>query len=74
MPDAMDAIQENALNATAQAVEAHARRPRAQGLDLCERMECGQAIGPERRELGARLCLECQRAQESRFPWQGGKR
>lgn len=65
MPDAMDRVQQHAQDLTADALDAHARRPRPLGLAFCEDEACGEPVTPERQALGARLCLDCQRAAEA---------
>lgn len=71
MPDAMDAAQQLAMDAVSAALDARARTPQAQGLDECERVDCSLAIAPARKALGARLCLECKRAEERTQGGQG---
>ena len=64
MPDQMDHAQDfNDLH-TADALQAHARRPRSAGRTHCANLDCGDAIAPERQALGAQLCLPCQKAEE----------
>ena len=66
MPDAMDRLQQEALDHASDAVAAHADRPRSLGLSHCEREECGEAIAANRTAMGARLCIECQKEVEAR--------
>lgn len=63
MPDAMDAIQERVLLDTEAAVAA--RTAPKEGRTQCAHIGCGEPIAPERTALGARFCLDCQRAAES---------
>lgn len=42
------------------------RKPRGIGLTHCENLDCGEAISETRRELGARLCIDCANEQEHR--------
>lgn len=66
MPDLMDAVQQHAQDMADDALRAHAARPQQQGLAFCEDEACGEAIAPARRAMGARLCLDCQKAEEAR--------
>ena len=68
MPDAIDQMQdvterhvENSLTAH---VRAQASRP--PGLTHCEQHDCRMPIATLRQQLGARLCIECASAEESR--------
>lgn len=65
MPDAMDRCQQFNDDATADALARHADRSRTIGLSHCEVADCGEPIARERTALGARLCLECQKAEEA---------
>lgn len=64
MPDAMDALQQHNDDRVADALSAHARRPKPEGRDFCANLDCGEPITPQRRALGAQLCLPCQKAEE----------
>lgn len=66
MPDLMDAVQQHAQDMADDALRAHAGRPRSPGLEFCEDEACGEPITPARRAMGARLCLDCQKAEEAR--------
>lgn len=66
MPDAMDRVQQHAQDLASDALQAHANRPRLPGLDFCEVLDCGEPITPTRTAMGARLCLDCQKAEEAR--------
>ena len=66
MPDAMDQVQQHVQDLADDALGAHARRPRREGRDTCENADCGELIASERRALGARLCMDCQREDEAR--------
>lgn len=41
-----------------------ARKPVAQGLAVCSMLECDEPISALRQAMGARLCIECAKAQE----------
>lgn len=66
MPDAMDHVQAVADAYTEDALRRHANRPRPSGLSHCENQDCGEPISAERQAMGARLCVPCARAEESR--------
>lgn len=66
MPDAMDRVQQHAADMAGDALKAHATRPRLVGRTHCENADCGESIDPCRTELGARLCIDCQREDEAR--------
>ena len=66
MPDFMDHIQQQAEDVAADALAAHALRPRAAGRATCANLDCGADIAPVRTALGAQLCLDCQSADELR--------
>lgn len=65
MPDAMDRVQQHALDLTADALAEHARRQMASGRTHCGNLDCGEPIAPARTALGAQLCLDCQRVEEA---------
>lgn len=65
MPDQMDQVQAMNDLHVENALRTHARRERAQGLTHCETLDCGEPIVPARQALGARLCIDCQRAEEA---------
>ena len=67
MPDAMERVQAEALALAEGAVAAHAARPRTEGLTVCERYGCDEAIAPARTALGARLCIDHQREHEAQI-------
>jgi len=62
--DAMDALQQFNDDRVADALSAHAQRPRPAGRTHCANLDCREAIAPERQRLGAQLCLPCQKAEE----------
>lgn len=64
MPDQMDQLQDFNDQRTADALQAHAARPRAKGRTNCANLDCGESITPARTALGAQLCLPCQKAEE----------
>lgn len=66
MPDAMDAVQQFAADATDDALRRHQARPVVAGRTTCANLDCGEPIGPARTALGAQLCMECQREHEAR--------
>ena len=74
MPDAMDRLQQFNDDAVSDALQRHADRPRAPGLTACENLDCREPIPPARTELGARLCIDCQRAEEAASAHLGGWR
>lgn len=45
---------------------ASATRPKPRGPAQCEDEDCEEAISEHRRDLGARLCVDCQTADELR--------
>ncbi|MCD9097064.1 hypothetical protein [Luteimonas fraxinea] len=68
MPDAIDHMQDVTERHVENSLTAHARAQasRPPGLTHCEQDDCRTAITPLRREMGARLCIECAQAEESR--------
>lgn len=65
MPDMMDRVQQHAEDVANDALAAHALQRRLQGRDTCANLDCDAAIAPVRTALGAQLCIDCQRAEES---------
>lgn len=43
-----------------------ARPPHADGRTHCANADCGEPIAPVRQQMGAQLCIDCQRASEQR--------
>lgn len=66
MADAMDAVQQQALDAAEDALLRHQARPAPAGRTSCANLDCGESIHPARTALGAQLCLECQHEQDAR--------
>lgn len=77
MPDELDRVQAITELHLQNAIDTHARRPVSAGLSNCEDVECGEPITAQRQEMGARLCIDCQRAEEARAAhfrsWRGGR-
>lgn len=48
------------------ALRARAQRQVSEGLTQCEDMECGAPITAQRQAMGARLCIDCAKADEAR--------
>ena len=65
MPDFMDHIQQQADEAAADALAAHALRQRPAGRETCANLDCGADIAPVRTALGAQLCIDCQTGEEA---------
>lgn len=65
MPDAMDRLQQFNDDQAEDALKRHADRARPEGLTHCEVADCREPIAPARTALGARLCMECQKAEEA---------
>lgn len=65
MTDWIDRAQELQLRAIEDALAARTAAPAA-GRETCANLDCGEPISPQRQALGARLCLDCQRAEEHR--------
>ena len=60
--DVIDVAQRRQLEEIEQALAA---RPIAQqGRSHCKHKDCGEPISPQRQDLGAQLCIDCQRAAE----------
>ena len=66
MADAMDAVQQHAIDATEDVLRRHHARPVMAGRTHCAILDCGEAINAARTALGAQLCLECQHEEEAR--------
>ncbi len=66
MPDELDLVQANTELHLQNAIDHHVHRPRPQGLTHCEDADCGEPISAQRQAMGARLCVECKRAEEAR--------
>lgn len=66
MPDELDRVQAMTELHLQNAIDNHANRPRAQGLPHCEDLDCGEPISAQRQAMGARLCVDCQSAEEAR--------
>lgn len=43
-----------------------ARPAQAYGRTHCANADCGEPIAPVRQQMGAQLCIDCQRANEQR--------
>lgn len=43
-----------------------ARKPAGIGATHCEQADCGEPISTFRQDMGARLCVDCQRDAEAR--------
>lgn len=65
MPDLMDRVQAVTDLHTENALQHHARRARPQGLSHCENQDCGLPITAQRQQMGARLCIDCAKAEEA---------
>lgn len=68
MPDVIDQIQDVSERHLANSLQ-HRERVRANrppGLTQCEDVDCRADIAPARTEMGARLCVGCQTAEEAR--------
>lgn len=61
--DRITAMDERHLD---DALRARAQRPAVSGLANCEDLECNAPITPQRQEMGARLCIDCAKADEAR--------
>ena len=66
MPDAMDAVQTFNEEHTADALQRHAQRKVLRGRSHCANLDCDEPISTARQEMGAQLCLGCQREVEAR--------
>lgn len=66
MPDAMDRMQAFNEDHTADALKRHAARKVAAGRMHCVVSDCGEPISDARRDMGAQLCLACQKEEEAR--------
>lgn len=66
MPDAMDHVQSMTDVHLENALQHHVNRPRPVGLSHCENLDCGEPISADRQSMGARLCVPCAKAEESR--------
>lgn len=60
--DTIDEAQRRQQEEIEQALSA--RRPAKAGRECCANQDCGEPIAPFRQQLGAQLCLDCQRAAE----------
>ena len=65
MPDAMDRVQQFAVDRVDDALARHHDRPQLPGRSMCANLDCGEPISEFRRQGGAQLCLACQRAEEA---------
>ncbi len=66
MGDLMDQVQAQTDAQLANALEHRARRPSRVGLTHCEDIDCREPIAPLRTAMGARLCIDCAKAEEQR--------
>lgn len=77
MPDQMDRLQEAEAAHNDDSLRRHADRKQAVGRAECANLYCGEPIAPARQQLGAQLCLECQKADEAQAAhfrkWRGGR-
>ncbi|GAB3755096.1 TraR/DksA C4-type zinc finger protein [Lysobacter olei] len=65
MPDELDRLQDMTERHMVDALKHHAERPQRPGLTHCEMMDCGEPISAQRQQMGARLCVTCQTAEEA---------
>lgn len=65
MPDFLDAVQEHVEAQTQASLQAHLQRKTAQGRTTCANLDCGEGIHPMRTDMGAQLCIDCQREEEA---------
>lgn len=77
MPDQMDHLQEAEAAHNDDALRRHADRTRAVGRAECANLDCDESISLQRQQLGAQLCIECQKAEEAQAAhfrtWRGGR-
>lgn len=68
MPDAIDQMQDVSDRHVENSLRTHARSQaaKAPGLTHCEQIDCRAPITPLRQNMGARLCIDCARADEAR--------
>lgn len=78
MPDEMDRLQEADAAHNDDSMRRHADRVTAPGRATCANMDCEEGISAARQQLGAQLCLDCQKAEEAQSAhfrtWRGGRR
>ena len=65
MPDAMERVQQLAIDHAQDALKRHADRPQQLGRRACANLDCQEPITSQRQALGAQLCIDCQRADEA---------
>jgi|GEM_PF-2166373 len=68
MPDAIDHMQDVTERHVENSLRTHARAQanRPPGLTHCEQEDCRAPIATLRQQMGARLCIECAKADEAR--------
>jgi len=76
MPDVIDQIQDMTERhmENAERTHARARANRRPGLTHCEQDDCRMPIAALRQQMGARLCIECAKADEARATHQAAWR
>jgi hypothetical protein len=62
--DVIDVAQRRQQEEIDHALAARAGKP--SGRAHCANLDCGEAITPIRQQMGAQLCIDCQRASELR--------
>jgi len=60
--DMIDLAQQRQQDEVDHALQA--RAPAPPGRTHCANMDCGEPILPVRQQMGAQLCIDCQRASE----------
>lgn len=65
MPDQMDHLQEAEVARNADALRRHADRTKVVGRAECANIDCAEPISAQRQQLGAQLCIDCQKAEEA---------
>lgn len=77
MPDQMDHLQDAEAARNDDALRHHADRTRPVGRAECANIDCGEPISAQRQQLGAQLCLECQKVEEAQAAhfrkWRSGR-
>lgn len=64
MPDAMDRVQQHTQDLVDDAMRAREVKPKLPGRDTCANLDCELDISPQRKAMGAQLCIDCQRDEE----------
>ncbi len=65
MPDAMDRVQQHAQDMVDDAMRARDGKSQLPGRDTCASLDCELDISPQRKAIGAQLCIDCQRDEEA---------